>query len=188
MKVFSTCSRLVCFMAMVIFVAQSSTAIAGNPLREEGAQPAPGPAYVSALDAGVTIPEGVRVTSEDRAILSQITAEQYEALRAGTDPETMVARDGRMVDQVIGEVQGEGDRPTDPNAWRQQPKSFLKQADLNVDGTISPTDGECKQGMDISYDGQWGYHPLVVSLANTREPLYIVNRSGNAPSHLDSAR
>ena len=99
-----------------------------------------------------------------------------------------MARDGRMVDQVIGEVQGEGDRPTDPNAWRQQPKSFLKQADLNVDGTISPTDGECKQGMDISYDGQWGYHPLVVSLANTREPLYIVNRSGNAPSHLDSAR
>ena len=72
--------------------------------------------------------------------------------------------------------------------WRQQPKRFLKQADLNVDGTISPTDGECKQGMDISYDGQWGYHPLVVSLANTREPLYIVNRSGNAPSHLDSAR
>ncbi len=72
--------------------------------------------------------------------------------------------------------------------WQKQPKNFLKQAIINVDGTISPTDGECKQGMDISYDGQWGYHPLVVSLANSREPLYIVNRSGNAPSHLDSAK
>jgi hypothetical protein len=41
--------------------------------------------------------------------------------------------------------------------------------------------------MDISYDGRWGYHPLIISLHNTREPLYIVNRPGNAPSHLDSA-
>jgi len=29
----------------------------------------------------------------------------------------------------------------------------------------------------------WGYHPLLVSLANTGEPLFIVNRSGNRPSH-----
>ena len=72
--------------------------------------------------------------------------------------------------------------------WNQQPQNFLKQAIINVDGTISPTTGECKEGMDISYNGQWGYHPLVVSLAKTREPLYIVNRSGNVPSHLESAK
>jgi hypothetical protein len=29
----------------------------------------------------------------------------------------------------------------------------------------------------------WGYHPLLVSLANTAEPLFVVNRSGNRPSH-----
>jgi hypothetical protein len=70
--------------------------------------------------------------------------------------------------------------------WHQQPQNFKRQAIINVDGTISETTGECKEGMDISYKEQWGYHPLVVSLAHTREPLYIVNRSGNVPSHTDS--
>jgi hypothetical protein len=45
------------------------------------------------------------------------------------------------------------------------------------------TYGQCKQGIDINYQGQWGYHPLVISLANTGELLYLVNRSGNRPSH-----
>jgi hypothetical protein len=69
------------------------------------------------------------------------------------------------------------------NIWALQGPAFFKQAILDADGTLAPTTGECKQGMDISYDGQWGYHPLVVSLANTKEPLFLVNRSGNRPSH-----
>ena len=67
------------------------------------------------------------------------------------------------------------------------PKNFYQQAVINVDGTISPIDGRCKKGMDLSYNGQWSYHPLLISLANTREPLYIINRPGNVPSHLYSA-
>ncbi len=71
--------------------------------------------------------------------------------------------------------------------WEKQPAVFKAQADICLDGTISETTGECKQGMDISYNGKWGYAPLIISLAGTREPLYIVNRSGNSPSHLNSA-
>jgi hypothetical protein len=67
--------------------------------------------------------------------------------------------------------------------WRRQPKAFFELAEIDVDGAMAPTTGECKEGMDISYKGEWGYHPLLVSLANTREALYIANRSGNRPSH-----
>ena len=67
--------------------------------------------------------------------------------------------------------------------WQRQPREFVREAVIDVDGTLATTYGQCKEGMDISYKGQWGYHPLVVSLANTGEPLYLVNRSGNRPSH-----
>ena len=56
-----------------------------------------------------------------------------------------------------------------------------------MDGTLVATGAGCKQGMDIAYDGTWGYHPLVVSLANTGEVLSLVNRSGNRPSHEGAA-
>jgi hypothetical protein len=69
------------------------------------------------------------------------------------------------------------------NVWKQQPAKFFARAVIEADGTLAPTTGQCKDGMNISYDGQWGYHPLVISLANTKEPLYLVNRSGNRPSH-----
>ena len=71
--------------------------------------------------------------------------------------------------------------------WRQQPKSFFEEAIIDADGTMVETYGQCKEGIDINYKGQWGYHPLLISLANTGEPLYIVNRSGNRPSHEKAA-
>ena len=72
---------------------------------------------------------------------------------------------------------------TRKHVWAQQPVDFFDQALIDVDGTLVGTDAECKEGVDIAYDGTWSYHPLLVSLANTKEPLYLVNRSGNRPSH-----
>jgi hypothetical protein len=72
--------------------------------------------------------------------------------------------------------------------WKKRGQNLLGQtARIDADGTLVPTTGECKQGMDIAYDGTWGYHPLLVSLANTQEPLFITNRSGNRPSHEGAA-
>ncbi len=71
--------------------------------------------------------------------------------------------------------------------WRQQPAAFLEQATLDGDGSLVGTDGECKEGTDFAYDGTYGYHPLLISLANTGEVLRLVNRSGNRPSHEGAA-
>lgn len=70
--------------------------------------------------------------------------------------------------------------------WDKQPKGFLEEAFVDVDGTIAQTYGECKGDMAMSYKGIWGYAPLVVSLANTKEVLYVVNRPGNATSSYES--
>jgi hypothetical protein len=71
--------------------------------------------------------------------------------------------------------------------WRTQPAAFFDEAIIDADGTVADTTGQCKEGMDIAYTGVWGYHPLVVSLAQTQEPLYLVNRSGNRPSAAGAA-
>jgi len=73
------------------------------------------------------------------------------------------------------------------NVWQLQPDEFFELATVDADGSMVETTGECKDGMDISYQGEWGYHPLLLSLRQTNEVLRIVNRSGNRPSHEGAA-
>ena len=106
-----------------------------------------------------------------------------DALGAQRIPDPTTAGDFcRRFDEGAVEALQTAINETRVRVWQAQPPAFFEEAVIDADGTLAETTGECKEGMDIAYNGVWGYHPLVVSLANTGEPLFLVNRSGNRPS------
>jgi hypothetical protein len=106
-----------------------------------------------------------------------------DALGAQRIPDPTTAGDFcRRFDESAIEALQAAINETRVRVWRAQPAAFFDEAIIDADGTLAETTGECKAGMDLAYTGVWGYHPLVVSLAQTQEPLYLVNRSGNRPS------
>jgi DDE family transposase len=118
-----------------------------------------------------------------------------DALGAQRIPDPTTAGDFcRRFDEATIEALQTAINETRLRLWHLQPADFFADAFIDADGTLAETTGECKEGMAVAYTGAWGYHPLVVSLANTGEPLFLVNRSGNRPSaegaaeRLDQAR
>jgi len=73
------------------------------------------------------------------------------------------------------------------SVWRSQPQADRKLARIDVDGTITETDARCKERIDVAYDGRWGFIPLLLTLANSQEILYVFNRPANRPSHEGAA-
>jgi hypothetical protein len=120
--------------------------------------------------------EDIELRRQDEAFLDGLGAQRIP------DPTTSGDFTRRFDEAAIGTLM-ERINATRQKVWAQQPRGFLEQAFLDVDGTIAPTLGECKGGMALSYKGIWGYAPLLITLANTREVLYLVNRPGNAVSH-----
>ena len=116
-------------------------------------------------------------------------AAHMDALGAEVIPSPMAAGDftRRFGEADVIELQ-ECINAVRPRLWRGRGRDLLGPvAFIDVDGTLAPTLGEKKDGIDMSYKGVWGYHPLVISLANTGEVLYLVNRPGNAVSHQGAA-
>jgi hypothetical protein len=111
-----------------------------------------------------------------------------DALGADRIPDPTTAGDfcRRFSAEDVETLQDVFDR-TRVKVWKEQPPEFFAEAILDVDGTLVATGACCKQGIDIAYDGTWGYHPLIISLANTGEVISIVNRPGNRPSHEGAA-
>jgi len=125
---------------------------------------------------GGQVLEDIEIRRNDAVFLDALGARSIpDPTTAGDYCRRFRADDVQRLMDIVNEVR--------LNVWRSQPSSFTEQtARIDADGTIVKTTGECKQGMDISYKGDWGYHPLLVSLANTGEPLFIANRPGNRPS------
>jgi len=131
--------------------------------------------------AGGTCLEHLELRRNDEVYLDALGARRIpDPTTAGDFCRRFTAHDIDILQEVFNE--------TRLKVWRQQPDEFFDQALIDADGTMVETTGQCKQGMDLNYQGQWGYHPLMISLANTGEPLYIINRSGNRPSHEGAAK
>ena len=124
---------------------------------------------------GGTCLEDIDRLRDDTSYTASLAAERIpDPTTAGDFLRRFEASDLEALQETINQARRQ--------VWAIQPDSFRAEAILDVDGTHAITTGECKQGMDISYKGIWGYAPLILSLANTKETLYLVNRPGNATS------
>jgi hypothetical protein len=130
--------------------------------------------------AGGTCLEDLELWRNDEVYLDALGAQRIpDPTTAGDFCRRFTAEHVEILQDTLNEVR--------LGVWRQQPGAFFEQAILDVDGVVAETYGQCKAGIGLAYNGTWGYHPLVVSLANTQEPLYLANRPGNRPSHEGAA-
>jgi hypothetical protein len=119
--------------------------------------------------------EDIERLRNDEVYLDALGAQRIpDPTTAGDFCRRFIREDVEILMDIINEIRSK--------VWKKQSAEFFKEAIIDADGTIAGTNGECKEGMDMSYKGIWGYHPLLISLANTGEPLYLVNRGGNCPS------
>lgn len=134
----------------------------------------------NAMCGGHTL-DDIELRRNDAAFLNALQAEAIpDPTTAGDFCRRFQAEDIHALMAAIDEARLQ--------VWAQQGDELTSQtAVIEADGSIVPTTGERKQGMGMSYKGIWGYHPLLVTLANTGEVLYIANRSGNRPSHEGAA-
>lgn len=129
---------------------------------------------------GGTCIEDLELLRTDEVLLDALGARRIpDPTTAGDFCRRFAAHDIQTLLDIIND--------TRVRVWASQPAAFFEQAIIDMDGFLVETTGQCKQGMDIAYDGTWGYHALVLSLANTCEVLSIVNRSGNRPSQEGAA-
>ena len=126
---------------------------------------------------GGTSLDAIALRRSDEAYLDALGADRIPAPTTAGDFTRRFSRD-----DVIGLM--DATNALRAKVWRKRlPRRSRRDGIIDLDGVVAPTTGECKEGMDIAYNGVWGYHPLIVSLANTSEPLFLVNRPGNRPSH-----
>lgn len=82
-----------------------------------------------------------------------------DALGAERIPDPTTAGDFcRRFDAAAIEALQTAINTTRVRVWRQQPDAFFDEAFIDADGTLAETTGACREGIDIAYNGVWGYH------------------------------
>src|SRR5262249_25129773 len=129
----------------------------------------------NALCAGAGL-EDIELRRNDGACHDRLGARRIPApTTAGDFCRRLGAADIRALQDAFHEAR--------QKVWAEQPAAFFEEAIIDMDGTPVGTTGACKPGMDIAYEGTWGYHPLLFSPADTREGLSLANSSLTLPSH-----
>jgi len=87
----------------------------------------------------------------------------------------------RALDRAIDEIQ--------ELAWRRRDGvKKREQGVVDLDSHLHHVYGHQKEGSDFTREGGFGFHPLVISLAETQECLRLVNRPGNVACSEGAAR
>src|SRR5271155_2154733 len=96
-------------------------------------------------------------SSSCKSLLEQRFSERWPCLGAKRIPDPTTAGDfcrrfiPADVEALMDTINGARLR-----VWAQQPDDFFEEAFLDADGTMVPTDAECKQGVDIDHRGDGG--------------------------------
>ena len=132
--------------------------------------------------AGGTCLEDIELRRNDAAYLDALGAQRIpDPTTAGDFTRRFSEKDLLALMEAVNAIR--------VKLWKKRlSRHERREAILDVDGTLAPTDGECKEGMGLSYNGVWSYHPLMVSLANTLEPLYLTNPLRRSSSHRPAVR
>jgi hypothetical protein len=105
--------------------------------------------------------DDIELRRNDAAFLDALGARIIpDPTTAGDFCRRFTAKDIDLLMEVVNDIR--------VGVWKQQPSTFFNgPARIDAEGSLVETIGESKEGMNIAYNGVWGYHPLVVSLANT---------------------
>lgn len=140
-------------------------------------------ALVAAVLAGGSCPEDVRRLRQDPEFLDSLGMKRF--------PDSTTSGDflRRFEECDVEDLMTAGLAMTEQVLTNKLSPQERKLGIIEGDGTLAPTDAQCMEGIDYcGYKRQWGYAPLLISLANTQQPLCIVNRPGNAASSHDAAK
>ncbi len=138
--------------------------------------------HVYNLFCGGVVIEDIADLQHDKAVRRILGADLIpDPTTAGDFLRRLKKQDIKALDLAIDEAQ--------ERAWQ---KCYRKKkqavALVDLDSHVKHVYGSKKAGTDFTYKGGVGYHPLVITLAQTQEILRLVNRPGNCSSAEDAGK